>query len=61
MGSAPITGFIIQPIIGYFSDKTWNRLGRHAAHSFCLVPSAASLALFIMPIPTLGLQRVCCG
>lgn len=25
---APITGMIIQPIIGYFSDKTWTRLGR---------------------------------
>lgn len=26
--AAPLTGLIVQPIIGYFSDKTWNRLGR---------------------------------
>jgi len=25
---APITGMIVQPIIGYFSDRTWNKLGR---------------------------------
>ncbi|MEY3842590.1 MAG: hypothetical protein RIR80_161 [Bacteroidota bacterium] len=25
---APLTGMIVQPIIGYYSDKTWNRLGR---------------------------------
>jgi maltose/moltooligosaccharide transporter len=26
--AAPITGMIIQPIIGHYSDKTWGRLGR---------------------------------
>src|SRR5260221_4285136 len=26
--AAPVTGLIVQPIIGYFSDRTWNRLGR---------------------------------
>ena len=26
--AAPITGLIVQPIIGYMSDNTWNRLGR---------------------------------
>jgi maltose/moltooligosaccharide transporter len=25
---APMTGLIIQPIIGYFSDRTWTKLGR---------------------------------
>ena len=25
--AAPLTGLIIQPIIGYFSDKTWTKLG----------------------------------
>jgi maltose/moltooligosaccharide transporter len=25
--AAPITGMIIQPIIGHYSDSTWNRLG----------------------------------
>tara|TARA_Y100000588_G_scaffold383869_1_gene474050 strand:+ start:352 stop:591 length:240 start_codon:yes stop_codon:yes gene_type:complete len=25
---APLTGMIVQPIIGHYSDKTWTRLGR---------------------------------
>ncbi len=26
--TAPLTGMIIQPIIGHYSDQTWTRLGR---------------------------------
>ena len=26
--AAPLTGLIVQPIIGYYSDRTWNWLGR---------------------------------
>ncbi|MCK4288181.1 MAG: MFS transporter, partial [Bacteroidales bacterium] len=26
--AAPVTGLIVQPIIGYYSDNTWCRLGR---------------------------------
>ena len=26
--AAPLTGLVVQPIIGYMSDRTWNRLGR---------------------------------
>ena len=26
--AAPITGLIVQPIIGHYSDKTWGKLGR---------------------------------
>jgi maltose/moltooligosaccharide transporter len=26
--AAPLTGMIIQPIIGYYSDRTWTSLGR---------------------------------
>lgn len=46
--AAPITGLIIQPIIGYFSDKTWNRLGRRRPY-FLFGAIAASMALFVMP------------
>jgi len=46
--AAPITGLIVQPIIGYMSDKTWNRLGRRRPY-FLWGAIAASLALFIMP------------
>ena len=26
--AAPLTGLLVQPIIGHSSDNTWNRLGR---------------------------------
>ena len=26
--AAPVTGLLVQPIIGYYSDRTWTRLGR---------------------------------
>lgn len=53
--AAPITGLIVQPIIGYMSDNTWNRLGRRRPY-FLWGAIAASLALFIMPnSPTLWL------
>ena len=46
--AAPLTGLIIQPIIGYFSDRTWNRLGRRRPY-FLVGAILASIALFIMP------------
>ena len=47
--AAPITGLIVQPIIGYLSDKTWHsRLGRRRPY-FLVGAILASLALFIMP------------
>jgi maltose/moltooligosaccharide transporter len=46
--AAPITGLAIQPIVGYFSDKTWTRLGRR--RPYLLVGAIlASLALIAMP------------
>ncbi len=51
--AAPVTGLVIQPIIGYFSDRTWGRLGRR--RPFFLVGAIlASIALLFMPnSPTL--------
>ena len=46
--AAPVTGLIIQPIIGHMSDKTWGRLGRRRPY-FLAGAILASLALFIMP------------
>jgi len=46
--AAPVTGLIIQPIIGHMSDKTWNRLGRRRPY-FLAGAILASLALFFMP------------
>ena len=46
--AAPLTGLIVQPIIGYFSDRTWNRLGRRRPY-FLVGAILASLALIAMP------------
>ncbi|MCB0824360.1 MAG: MFS transporter [Bacteroidales bacterium] len=57
---APITGMIVQPIIGFMSDKTWNRLGRRRPYfltgailtsiALILMPNAPHLASFIAPM-----------
>ena len=51
--AAPVTGLVVQPIIGYFSDRTWTRLGRRRPY-FLIGAILSSIALFIMPnSPTL--------
>jgi maltose/moltooligosaccharide transporter len=46
--AAPLTGLIVQPIIGHYSDKTWTRLGRRRPY-FLAGAILASIALVIMP------------
>lgn len=46
--AAPVTGLIIQPIVGHLSDKTWNKLGRRKPY-FLIGAIFASIALFLMP------------
>lgn len=46
--AAPLTGMIVQPIIGHFSDQTWCRLGRRRPY-FLVGATLASLALLFMP------------
>ena len=46
--AAPLTGLIVQPIVGHFSDRTWTRLGRRRPY-FLYGALAASLALLAMP------------
>lgn len=46
--AAPLTGLIVQPIVGYFSDRTWCRLGRRRPY-FLVGAICASIALLIMP------------
>ncbi|MBW2962487.1 MFS transporter [Mesonia aestuariivivens] len=51
--AAPVTGLVIQPIIGYFSDKTWTKLGRRKPF-FLIGAILSSICLFLMPnSPTL--------
>lgn len=58
--AAPLTGLIIQPIIGHYSDRTWTRLGRRrpfflvgavmAAIALVLMPNAGEFAQYIPPM-----------
>ena len=53
----PLAGIIIQPIVGYASDRTWTRFGRRIPYLFigslaavlvmCLLPNAGSFAHII--------------
>lgn len=45
---APLTGLIVQPIVGYYSDRTWNRLGRRKPF-FLTGALLASIGLILMP------------
>ncbi|HMR58253.1 MAG TPA: MFS transporter, partial [Cyclobacteriaceae bacterium] len=58
--AAPLTGMIIQPIIGYYSDRTWTSLGRRrpyflagsilAAVALVMMPNSAMLASLLPPL-----------
>jgi maltose/moltooligosaccharide transporter len=45
---APLTGMIVQPIIGHYSDRTWNRLGRRRPY-FLAGALLAAVGLILMP------------
>ena len=57
--AAPLTGFIVQPIIGAMSDRTWGPLGRRRPYflvgailsslALLLMPNAGSLAQWVLP------------
>ena len=52
--AAPLTGLLVQPIIGHLSDRTWNRLGRRRPY-FLTGAILSALALFLMPLsPAFG-------
>ena len=46
--AAPVTGLVVQPIVGALSDRTWGPLGRRRPY-FLVGAILASIALFIMP------------
>jgi len=46
--AAPVTGLIVQPIIGHFSDRTWGRFGRRRPY-FLWGAILASVSLILMP------------
>lgn len=46
--AAPLTGLLVQPLIGHFSDRTWGRLGRRRPY-FLIGALISTFALFFMP------------
>jgi len=46
--AAPLVGLIVQPIVGHYSDRTWNRLGRRRPY-FLAGAILSSSALTLMP------------
>jgi len=46
--AAPLSGLIVQPIVGYLSDRTWTRLGRRRPY-FLVGAVLATLGLLWMP------------
>jgi maltose/moltooligosaccharide transporter len=46
--AAPLTGLVVQPIVGHMSDRTWNRLGRRRPY-FLVGALLATFALIAMP------------
>jgi maltose/moltooligosaccharide transporter len=46
--AGPITGLIVQPLVGYYSDRTWTRFGRRRPY-FLTGAALAALAMIAMP------------
>lgn len=46
--AGPLTGLLVQPIIGFMSDRTWNRFGRRRPYFF-IGAILTTLALVVMP------------
>jgi maltose/moltooligosaccharide transporter len=46
--AAPVTGLLVQPLVGHFSDRTWGRLGRRRPY-FLAGALLATMALLAMP------------
>ncbi len=47
--AAPVTGLLVQPIIGYLSDNTWHPFWGRRRPFFFIGAVLASIALFLMP------------
>jgi len=49
--AGPVTGLLVQPLIGYHSDRTWGRLGRRRPY---FLAGALMTALALMGLPNAG-------
>ncbi|PPK86429.1 maltose/moltooligosaccharide transporter [Neolewinella xylanilytica] len=50
--AAPVTGLLVQPIIGYYSDRTWSEKWGRRRPFFAIGAILATVALFLMPNST---------
>lgn len=50
--AAPVTGLLVQPIIGYYSDRTWHKKWGRRRPFFAIGAILATIALFAMPNST---------
>jgi maltose/moltooligosaccharide transporter len=50
--AGPVTGLLVQPVIGYLSDRTWGRLGRRRPY-FLLGAILSTIALVLLPNSTI--------
>ena len=50
--AAPVTGLLVQPIIGYYSDRTWHKKWGRRRPFFAIGAILATIALFMMPNST---------
>ena len=50
--AAPVTGLVVQPIIGYYSDRTWHKKWGRRRPFFAIGAILATIALFMMPNST---------
>ena len=50
--AAPVTGLLVQPIIGYYSDRTWHKKWGRRRPFFAIGAILATIALFSMPNST---------
>jgi maltose/moltooligosaccharide transporter len=50
--AAPLTGLLVQPLVGYLSDRTWSKLGRRRPYLLvgALLSSAALLVMPMSPV-----------
>lgn len=53
--AAPLTGLLVQPLVGYYSDRTWGRFGRRRPY---FMAGAALAALALLGLPNAGLLLV---
>ncbi len=50
--AAPVTGLLVQPIVGYYSDRTWHKKWGRRRPFFAIGALLATIALFLMPNST---------